>query len=230
MRNGTIQHLETLNPELTIISVEDKRFKGYGRVIVHPYMDRLLERAAPLIPSELPENKYIASVPELEALPGKELYNLVFGDTDIQVGYVAGPNMTLNGLEYHKSPEVIIALTDQMLLLGKWEDIDDNWHYDANRVLGLYVKAGECIELYPRVLHYSPCRLSDQGFKTLIVLPRGTNTPLSEETLAKRISGTESQCLFMKNKWLLAHPDRLPLIQKGAYPGIRGKNILVQYK
>jgi hypothetical protein len=33
----------------------------------------------------------------------------------------------------------------------------------------------------------------------------------------------------MKNKWLIAHPDREVLIQKGAYPGIIGGNVRVYY-
>ncbi|MCA1948989.1 MAG: DUF4867 family protein [Treponema sp.] len=224
------EDLQALNPELSIITVEERAFGVYGTQHRHRFINMLLSEAPPLIPSDLTENRYIASVPELEALPGKELYNLVFGGMDVQVGYVAGPNMTLNGLEYHKSPEILIALTDQVLLLGKWEDIDEQWMYDAENVQALYLKAGDCIELYPRTLHFSPCRLSDSGFKTLIILPRGTNTPLSEETMARRGLGAEDRFLFMKNKWLLAHPERTVLIQKGAYPGIQGKNIKVLYQ
>ncbi len=227
MNRTTIQ---SLNPDLPIMTAYDKEFGSYGRPRTHPCLPDLLEQALPLIPSNLPENRYLASVPELEALPGRELFDQVFGEMDVQVGYVAGPNMRLNGLEYHKSPEILAALTDQVLLLGTWEDIDAPWHYDSSRLIGLYLYAGECIELYPRTLHFSPCRVHDEGFKSLIVLPRGTNTPLSEQVLAQRIPGTESQCLFMKNKWLLAHQERTPLIQKGAYPGITGPNRMVHYQ
>jgi hypothetical protein len=226
----TIETLRTLNPGLNFITAEEDHFAPFGRTFKHPHMGAILEQADALITAGLEENQYIASVPELEALPGKELYDQIFGEISIQVGFVAGPNMSLNGLEYHKSPEVIIALTDQVLLLGKWEDIDADWQYDSSQVIGLYLKKGDAIELYPRTLHFSPCRVQDRGFKSLIILPRGTNTPLSETILEQRTPGTEAQCLFMKNKWLLAHPERKPLMQKGAYPGIRGKNIVVQYK
>ncbi|GKU85175.1 hypothetical protein NCCP28_45710 [Niallia sp. NCCP-28] len=33
--------------------------------------------------------------------------------------------------------------------------------------------------------------------------------------------------MFMKNKWLIAHPEREQLINKGAHPGIKGENIKV---
>ena len=226
----TIETLRTLNPGLNFITAEEAHFAPFGRTFKHPHMGAILEQADALIPAGLEENQYVASVPELEALPGKELYDQIFGEISIQVGFVAGPNMSLNGLEYHKSPEVLIALTEQVLLLGKWEDIEADWHYDASKVIGLFLKQGDSIELYPKTLHFSPCRVQDGGFKTLIILPQGTNTPLSETVLKARTPGTEAQCLFMKNKWLLAHPERTVLIQKGAYPGIRGKNIVVQYR
>jgi len=226
----TIETLQKLNPELTCITTDEDSFTPFGRPFHHPHIGSILEQADGFIPAGLEENKYVASVPELEALPGKELYDQIFGEISLQVGYVAGPNMSLNGLEYHKSSEVLIALTEQVLLLGTWEDIDKDWHYDSSQVIGLFLKKGDTIELYPKTLHFSPCRVQDRGFKSLIILPRGTNTPLSNTVLEQRTPGTESQCLFMKNKWLLAHPERTPLIQKGAYPGITGKNIVVHYQ
>lgn len=225
-----IETLRRFNKNLRIHTTEDTAFSAYGRKLENHPMRSRIEQAKFLIPSGLTENNYVASVPELEALPGRDLYDRVFGEIDLQVGYVAGPNTSLNGLEYHKSPEVMVALTEQILLLGRWEDIDADWHYEANRVEAVYLEPGDCIELYPRTLHLSPCRLSDEGFKSLIILPRGTNTPLSEAVWARRTIGTEDQCLFMKNKWLLAHPERTGLIQKGAYPGISGPNIIINYK
>lgn len=226
----TIETLRELNPGLTCISVQDILFAQFGRTFFHPQIETILMQAEPIIPTALEENSYVASVPELEALPGRELYDQIFGEIPLQVGYVAGPNMSLNGLEYHKSSEVLIALTEQVLLLGTWEDIDTDWHYDSSKVIALFVKRGEILELFPRVLHFSPCRLKDDGFKSLIILPKGTNTALSQHILGQRKTGTESQCLFMKNKWLLAHPERKPLMKKGAYPGIQGDNIVVHYK
>ena len=45
----------------------------------------------------------------------------------IQIGYCNGPNSTLNGLEYHKSSEINIAITDMVLLLGKVQEVENNF-------------------------------------------------------------------------------------------------------
>ncbi|MFQ3547316.1 MAG: DUF4867 family protein [Termitinemataceae bacterium] len=243
------EELQQKNPDLQLIGLEDFEFLSYGRPIREPAIQACLVSAANTIPDNLEENRYVASVPELEGLPCWSFLTRVFGGMDVQIGYVAGPNRRLNGLEYHKSSEVLVALTDQVLLLGLWQDIERDWTYDASKVIGLFVPAGSCIELYPRTLHFSPCRLGPLGFKTLIMLPRGTNTPLppelqpiqtmtpqkaasmslpTEESTQTPVALGEDRLLFMRNKWLLAHPERTPLIEKGAFPGIKGRNIEIQ--
>jgi len=56
-------------------------------------------------------------------------------------------------------------------------------------------------------------------------LAKGTNTPIEKPASIT----AEDRLLFMRNKWLLAHPERKQLIEKGAYPGIIGPNIVVEY-
>ena len=46
------------------------------------------------------------------ANPGLKVFEAVLGCQDAQVGWCAGPNSLLNGLEYHKSSELLVAVTD----------------------------------------------------------------------------------------------------------------------
>ena len=64
-----------------------------------------------------------------------------------------------------------------------------------------------------------------------VILPKGTNTPLSEEEkqLRDQSDDPEAQLLLQKNKWVLAHPEREPLIRQGAHPGLIGENRELKY-
>jgi hypothetical protein len=78
-------------------------------------------------------------------------------------------------------------------------------------------------------LHFAPSRLSDAGFKSVIVLLRGTNT--DPPPAPGRCAGDpEARLLFRKHKWLLAHPDNAPLVARGAVPAIIGDNLEVKYR
>ncbi|MGN0976272.1 MAG: DUF4867 family protein, partial [Gemmiger sp.] len=89
-----------------------------------------------------------------------------------------------------------------------------------------FVPKGTAIEMYQTTLHLSPCRVCDSGFKGIVILPRGTNTPLD----AKPVNPTgEARLLLQRNKWVIAHPEREPLIKQGAFPGLLGENKELHY-
>ena len=92
---------------------------------------------------------------------------------------------------------------------------------DSADVVGFYLPAGVLVEIFPLVLHFAPCRVSDEGFRCLVVLENGTNEAL--ESVDVTAPG-ERKLLWMRNKWLTCHPDS-PQAKKGAYPGISGENI-----
>ena len=223
-----IESLRAANPGLAIKSVEDGAFAAYGRVLDRDGSGGLAGLADRVTSIDPEANRYVASMPELEAHPAKAAFGLVFGFAEIQVGYCNGPNAALNGLEYHKSAEVDLAVTDLVLLLGRRADIDPDLGYDSGRLEAFFVPAGYAIELFPEVLHFSPCRAEPGGFKCVIVLPRGTNSALAPEELAARPERGEGRLLFMRNKWQLAHPERKVLVERGAWPGIRGENTVVR--
>lgn len=69
-------------------------------------------------------------------------------------------------------------------------------------------------------LHYAPCSADDEGFRCVIVLPKGTNTEL--DFIPEK--NDEGRLITAKNKWLLAHPETGI---EGAYCGLKGKNITI---
>ncbi|WP_213018133.1 DUF4867 family protein [Priestia megaterium] len=215
--------MKDLNKHIPFYHIEDSKFKHYGKVIneydfneLETYMDSLT------IPQD--QNVYVASVTEMEnTIIKNELQEAFYGEMSIQIGYCNGSNSTLNGLEYHKSSEINIAITDMVLLLGKVQEVENNV-FHSNDVIAFFVPKGTAVELYSTTLHFAPCKVNNEGFKTIVILPKGTNDPLSTN-IQKRTK--EDELLFMKNKWLIAHPGREQLINKGAHPGIKGENIKV---
>ena len=65
-----------------------------------------------------------------------------------------------------------------------------------------------------------------QGFKDIVILPRGTNTPLENR---RQPVEEEGKLLLQRNKWVIAHPGREPLIRQGAFPGLLGENRELKY-
>ena len=110
--------------------------------------------------------------------------------------------------------------SDLILLLGKEQDISEDYMYDTANVEGFFVPAGTAVELYATTLHYAPCQASEEGFRCVIVLPEGTNFP-SEKENVKRTE--EDKLLCMKNKWVLTHPES----GEDFYPGLKGDILTV---
>jgi len=226
----SIEAIRRANPALVVRDILDPALRSYGRLLDPSPFASLVGLADRVTGIDPEANRYVASVAELEAEPSVRGLKLIFGFADIEVGYCNGPNTRLNGLEYHKSPEIDVAVTDLVLLLGKKADIGSDATYDSKKLECFYLPAGTVLVLDPEVLHFSPCKVREGGFKSVIVLPRGTNGALEGEELAfaRGAKDAEARLLFMRNKWLLAHPDRAILVERGAWPGIRGENIEVK--
>lgn len=204
-------------------SVLDEAFQAYGTVIQgYDFTDLMQRMEHTLIPEK--GNVYVASDKQLElSLLKIELQSNFFGGMPIQIGYCNGRNDSLNGLEYHKCSEINLAVTELILLLGHVRHIRKN-RYSSEQVEAFYVPKGTAVEIYQTTLHFGPCKVSSDGFRCAVVLPKGTNEPLTER-LEPRTE--EDQRLFMKNKWLLVHPENRSFVQRGAIPGITGPNIQV---
>lgn len=206
---------------IQIKQVNDQAFKQYGKVIAGAYeLTTLIEvMKGVVLPKEV---IYEPSVEALETLPvAQEIANKFYGELPIQIGYCNGHNCLLNAVEYHRSSEINIAVTDMILLLGRQQDIVEDYTYDTKQIEAFFVPEGTMIEMYATTLHYAPCGVGDEGFKCIVILPKDTNLPLHE---GNRLSG-EDNLLVAKNKWLIAHEDAAI---EGAFVGLVGKNISVK--
>ena len=205
---------------MKIQKITDEAFKKYGKVLAQYDCAELIRE---MEHTPLPEDViYVPSVEELEVLSvARDFQNSMYGGLPIQIGYCNGHNHTLNALEYHRSSEVNVAVTDLILLLGAQQDIKEDDTYDTSLVEAFLVPAGTAIEVYATTLHYAPCSTDQQaGFRVAVVLPRGTNLAKPEI----ECKNEEDRMLFAANKWLLAHPDA-PEAKNGAYVGLTGENI-----
>ena len=219
---SVLEKLREKNPGLPLFGVEDEAFAPYGRVLGGA--DAALSAA--LAETELPAegNLYHASEPSLEALPlMARLRRLAFGEMEIQAGFCNGRGFTLNALEYHKCSEVNYSTTGLVLLLALPGDLEGD-SLDAGRIKGFYLPPETLVEIYPRTLHFAPCRVRETGFNCLVVLEKGVNAPLERVDPA---AAGEEKLLWMQGKWLLCHPDS-PQAQKGAFVGIRGENLRLE--
>lgn len=224
-----LQHLNQIN-DVPVYSVDSEIFKSYGNVIKGYDFSALIDYMENN--TEIPENGniYFPSIAEMEKFDiCKILSSTFYGGMPIQIGYCNGRNSTFNGFEYHKGSEINIAVTDFMLSLGHTWEIKDN-HYDNKDAKVFFVKKGTALQLFQTTLHLSPLKVNDTGFKGIVVLPKGTNTPLSvEEKSLLSNEDPEQILLLQRNKWVIAHPEREPLIKQGAFPGIIGPNKEMYY-
>lgn len=203
---------------LVIYHVKDQEFRQYGRIIDGIDVSELLEA---MKETPVPEEViYVPSDERLEKLPVYEIMTrVVYGNMPVQIGYCNGHNSLLNALEYHRSSEINVAVTDMILLLGKQQDIGTDYTYDTEKVQAFFVPQNTVIEVYATTLHYAPCGVDNNAFKCVVVLPRGTNYEVEPMGLCG-----EDKLLAAANKWLISHKDaRID----GAFVGLTGDNISV---
>ena len=202
---------------MKIQKVTDPAFRKYGQVLEgYDFTSLIKEMKHTPVPEDV---IYVPSVEELEALDVmKKLQNKGYGGLPVQIGYCNGHNSKLNALEYHRSSEVNVAVTDIILLLGAEQDIEPDFTYDTSKVEAFLVPAGTGIEVYGTTLHYAPCGVDGNGFKAVVVLPKGTNTDL----MTCHTKSFDDKLLTAKNKWLIAHEEAGI---EGAVCGLKGENI-----
>ncbi len=218
-----LERLQELNGR-DVFSISSDKFKTYGKIVENIDFSPLEEYMAK---TEIPEsgNIYVPSTAEMESLElAKQIKGEIYGGMDVQIGYCNGRNSTFNGFEYHKSSEITYAITDFILVLGHVWDIENNT-YDGSKAQLFFVPKGTGFELYQTSLHLSPCKTENGGFKSVIILPKGTNIPFEKPEMQT----SEGEILLYQNKWIICHKDREPLVRQGAKIGLVGENVEVKY-
>ena len=205
---------------MKIYSVHDAEFKPYGKVLKGYDCAELMAAMAKIdLPSE--GTAYEPGIDSLEACGiYADFRNRGFGGMPIQLGLCWGHNNKLNCLEYHRDSEINVGTDDFILLLAKEDEIVDGV-LDTSVVKAFRCPAGVPVEVYATTLHYAPCHVDAKaGFRTAVVLPKGTNTEKPDFAPACE----EDRWMTARNKWLLAHPDA-PEAKSGAHIGLKGENI-----
>ena len=202
---------------MEVLQVSDVRFRKYGKVIKNVDFSPLVEA---MKDAPVPEGVvYEPKIDTFMALPvAEDIKRVFFGELPIQIGYCNGHNKKLNAVEYHRSSEINVAVTDAVLILGLEADVEEDFSYETAKMEVFLVPAGTAVELYATTLHYAPCHVSEDGFKVSVILPDGTNYPLEEKH-----EGGEDSLLAAKNKWLIGHAEGgLP---EGSFIGLKGDNL-----
>jgi hypothetical protein len=220
------EKLASANKETMILTLDSSRFRKYGRILKGLDVSQLIETADAL--TKIPEtgNVYEASLQELQNCAVSKQFGTYFGDMPIEVGYCNGRNQTINGMEYHKSPELFVAVTDCVQFLCSFENLREFNSVDSQDAEVFFFPKGSVSLIYANVMHLAPCTVRGIGFKSIIVLPLATNEPLEEEAkeLARANPDPEARLLFKKNKWMIAHSQREQLVSQGVHVGLEGEN------
>ena len=202
---------------MTIQSISSPSFRKYGKVITNIDFSTLVDamKSTP-VPSDV---VYEPKIDKLMALPvAQEISDIFYGEMPIQIGYCNGHNNKLNAVEYHRSSEINVAATDAILLLGMQADVEDDFTYDTAKMEAFLLPAGCAVELYATTLHYAPCHANEAGVQVAIILPDGTNYPLTKEH-----KNGEDKLLAATNKWLIGHEEGG--LSEGSFLGLKGENI-----
>lgn len=220
------QELKKANPKIPILPIGGVDFVKYGRLL--EIDAESIVKLADEITTVNPEgNTYVALEPELQKHCLAKEFALYFGGSEIEVGYCNGPNQFLNSMEYHKSPELFVAVTDCIQFLTGFEYLRNYDTVHTKYTEAFYFPKGSVSILNPCAMHFSPCAVHESGFKSLIVLPNGTNNPLSEDEIKikEESHDKEASLLFAKNKWLISHEENKRMVSRGAFVGIYGENL-----
>ena len=217
--------LREKNPGLVIHTVDEKLFSRYARLVSSPVFKGISEYidCTTVIPER---NTYVADIPELHTKENDAALCAFYGGLVPQIGYCNGPNYSMNGSEYHKGPELTIAITDCLMWWMLPEDLVDFDHVDSSKAEVFYIPRGCAFLLKPEILHLAPCKVDHNGYKTVIILPMGTNRPIDPQLKAaiKANGDPESKILHMSNKYMITHKDWEPLVSQGVHIGLLGEN------
>jgi hypothetical protein len=223
MKNSMIEKVQKENPGLVIHDMHEPLFREFGELMTLPDVQKIEAIAEKETVMPDTGNKYVASIPTLETDSLVEACKPYFGGMPVQIGYCNGHGNHLGGMEWHLCPEGTICLTEGVFFLGRQTDMD-SFHFDTKNAVAFFAEKGMCFLLHPMTLHLAPSQVTKEGFRSIIILEKGTNTPLDDATkqIIHASDSLEFKTLFMKNKWMIAHESNQKLIERGVLPLVSG--------
>ena len=151
-----------------MLDIHDRAFLKYGFPLNNLDTDETIDYLNMLA---IPEtgNMYVASDKKFEEIGLiKELGEKYYGG-NFEGGYCCGDNVLLNCGEFHDCPEINIASEDVTLFLATLSDIKDG-KIGADCFEEVLIKKGEIVLIYPGILHFSPCKASENKFRVAVIL------------------------------------------------------------
>ncbi|GEK59079.1 DUF4867 domain-containing protein [Marinococcus halophilus] len=219
-----IEQLKRKNPGIKIMEVEDRAFNKFGKILKNFPVNDLPNS---FIKDEIPENAtiYLPSIDEWENTEFKqEIEKKFFGELPVQLGLCKGHNQYLNGFEFHKTSEVIVTATPLVLFIQTLQEVDLQQEVAAENTVAVFIPAFKAVEIYSTTLHLAPCKVIEDGFNSMIILPKGTNEELEYE------SREADEFLFKKNKWAIAHRDHQKFVDQNVPVKLVGENLKLNYR
>jgi hypothetical protein len=219
-----MRKINSLNPNINIMSVHDRSFKRFGMVYKDFKIDNLLDyiEKKNIVSDEV---VYIADVPYIRKKLSSYINPItvsIYGGLEVQVGVCYGRNNILNGLEFHQGSEVYIVGADMIMMLGIDEDI--RWPggmYDSSLIQFFYAPKGSVIELKGGCMHYAGVNVyHKEGINVIVSLLKGTNSIID----FKMGDSYRDKLLIAKNSWFIAHPGYTKAKNEGWHLGITGEN------
>ena len=132
-----LELLRQKNPDLVIHTVDEPLFSHYARLVSSPVFGTLTAFIGEY--TTIPErNTYVADVLELHTPEIDSALCAFYGGLVPQIGYCNGKNFSMNGSEYHKGPELTIAVTDCLMWWMLPEDPSSAFTYTIGLVVQLY--------------------------------------------------------------------------------------------
>ncbi|QQP70063.1 DUF4867 family protein [Carnobacterium sp. CS13] len=218
----TIDKICDENKQYKIYNVTDPEFKVFGNLLSGYDLTEIQKYAKENIKIPKEGNIYRPSNAELENFEViKEIESDVYAGLPIEAGECAGQNSSFSAFEFHQGSEVNIVLTDIIMVLGKREQII-NGYFNAQEDAELFfVPAGSIVEMYSTTLHYSPCKVDENGFEIIVILIKGSN-----ESLKSNFKSRNNQVVKM-NKFQMVHKSRKDKIEQGIKVGLSGELIKI---
>jgi len=173
-----LDEIRSKNPGIRILELNHETFRDYGVILDKDVSEAINVYEGIFTPPEA-GGEYIASVPELEAVPCiQQIAKDVFGGMPFQAGICIGYCREADAMEYHQCSEALIMVRDCLLVLGKRSDVQDG-SYSLKNAEIFFAPKGTALEMFATTLHYMPLH-TEGHLATICLLTRGTNAEIAE--------------------------------------------------